>query len=217
MMPARVAAAASVLACGALAACSFARPTLETRYYTLTVPGEPPVRLASAVHIGNVTADQPYAGERLAYRSSPYLLDYYTYHRWAGNPRTIVAAAIRDYLERAASPGGTPPLEVEGHIRRIEEVDETDRWYGALAIDLVVSRGGTVLLQRSYAEREPAEKRNPEAVAAALSRALGRILDQMLRELPTTATTSPPNAGETPAPATTPARTAPHARRSEAC
>ena len=46
-------------------------------------------------------------------------------------------------------------------------------------------------------ETEPAEKRNPEAVAAALSRALGRILDQMLRELPPSAapsTTQPPHA-----------------------
>src|SRR5262245_18260033 len=102
-------AAASVLACSSAACFSFSRPALETRYYTLTMPGEPRIRLVSAVQIGNFTADQPYSSERLAYRSSPYLLDYYTYHRWAGNPRTIVAAAVRDYLERAAVPGRTPP------------------------------------------------------------------------------------------------------------
>jgi hypothetical protein len=192
--------AAAALACGALAACSFSRPTPETRYYTLTVPGAPSTHLDSAVKVGVFTADQPYAAERFAYRSSPYLLEYYTYHRWAGNPRVLVASAIRDYLDHAAG-DGTPPLEIQGHIRRLEEVDAPEQWSAALALDLSVARGGVVLFQKSYAETEPAEKRNPEAVAAALSRALGRIVDQMLRDVPATT-----------APATQP----PRARRSEA-
>ena len=203
-----------VLACAALSACSVlgSRPTPETRYYTLTVPGEPAVRLARAVKIGTFTIDQPYASERFAYRTSPYALEYYTYHRWAGNPRTIVAAAARDYVERAAAPGAHPSLEMQGHIRRLEEVDEPAAWSGAVAMDVVVTRDGTVVLERSYAEAEPAEKRNPEAVAAALSRALGRILDQVLRDVEASAQP----AGPTPQAARTPARTPPQPRRSEA-
>jgi hypothetical protein len=46
-----------------------------------------------------------------------------------------------------------------------------------------VERGGTLVLACSYAETEPAEARNPEAVAAALSRALARILDGIVAEL----------------------------------
>src|SRR6266850_2394852 len=158
------------LACGALSACSVlgARPTPDTRYYTLAVQGEPPVKIAGALQVTTLTIDQPYASEGIAYRSSPYLLEYYTYHRWAGNPRTVVAAAMRDYLERASTPGARPVFEVQGHIRRLEEVDEPAGWSGALAIDLAVTRDGTVILQRSYAEKEAAEKHNPEAVAAAL-------------------------------------------------
>src|SRR4051794_23057048 len=79
---ARRRATAAALACGALAACSFSRPTPETRYYTLTVPGRPATHLDGAVKVGIFTADQPYATERFAYRSSPYALEYYTYHRW---------------------------------------------------------------------------------------------------------------------------------------
>jgi ABC-type uncharacterized transport system auxiliary subunit len=205
------------MACGTLAGCSVfsSRPIPETRYYTLSVQGEPPVRLGGAVQIGMFSIDQPYAGERFAYRSSPYAVEYYTYHRWAGSPRTIVAAAVRDYLERAATPGAEPVFEVQGNIRRFEEVDEPTGQSGALDLDLVVTRDGTVVLQRSYMERESAEKRNPEAVAAALSRALGRILDRMVRDLPTTAAALP-NAGPTPEAARSPARTPPHARRSEA-
>ena len=178
----------ATLAALALAGCALFRGTPQVRSYTLTLAGEPPARLAEPVRIGVFTIDQPYATERLAYRTSPYRLDYYTYHRWAADPRQLVQAAARDYVERAAASGagaetaGTP-LEITGHIRRIEELDAPAGWQGALALDLRVERGNTLVLARSYAETEPAEARNPEAVAAALSRALARILDDLVAEL----------------------------------
>jgi ABC-type uncharacterized transport system auxiliary subunit len=166
----------------ALAGCAGrARP--ETRYYTLAISGAPAAALPGPVRVGVFTADEPYAGERIAYRTSPYRLDYYSYHRWAAKPRTLVATALRDYLERAAPPADGLPLEIVGHIRRLEEVDEPAGWSGALALDLGVRRGGNVLLERTYAETEPAGARNLEAVAAALSRALGRILDRFAADL----------------------------------
>ena len=178
----------ATLATLALAGCALFRSTPQVRSYTLALVGEPPARLAAPVRIGVFTIDQPYATERLAYRTSPYRLDYYTYHRWAADPRQLVQAAARDYLERAVTSGhgaetaGTP-FEITGHIRRIEEIDTPAAWQGALVLDLRVERGGTLLLARSYAETEPAEARNPEAVAAALSRALARILDSVVTEL----------------------------------
>jgi len=44
-------------------------------------------------------------------------------------------------------------------------------------------RGGTTVLQHTYDDTEPAAARNPEAVAAALSRVLQRVLDQVATEL----------------------------------
>jgi len=186
-MTRRSAVAAVVLATIAglgLAACSLARRTPAIRYYTLAPPGVPPSALGAPVRVGHFTADQPYASERIAYRTSPYRLDYYTYHRWAADPRRMLAATTRDYLEQGAKEGaGSPPFEIEGHIRRLEEMDGEDSWEGALVLDLKVSRGGKRLLERSYAESEPAGARDPEAVVAALSRALGRILDRLASEL----------------------------------
>ena len=173
----------------ALAGCALVRETPQVHSYTLALAGKPPVCLTVPVRIGAFTVDQPYATERLAYRTSPYRLDYYTYHRWAADPRQLVQATARDYLERAAAPsecrGETTgaPLEISGHIRRIEELDAPTGWQGVLAVDLRVERTGALVLARSYAETEPAEARNPEAVAAALSRALARILDGVVAEL----------------------------------
>jgi hypothetical protein len=102
----------------------------------------------------------------------------------------MIATAARDYLQRgvAGTTGTADAIEITGHLRRLEEVDEGGEGggtKGALALDLRAQRGGTtVVVERSYAESEPAESRDPEAVTAALSRALGRILDRFLSELP---------------------------------
>lgn len=167
-----------------LAGCALNHRVPDVTYYTLALPGTPPGRLDGPLRVGAITSDQPYATERIAYRSSPYRLDYYTYHRWAADPRNLVRTAIRDYFERAAAGGGAP-FELEGNIRRLEEVDDAGGWQGAIAIDVRVARGGAIVLERAYSETDPAESRKPEAVAAALSRALQRILDRVAVEITT--------------------------------
>jgi len=164
-----------------LAGCSLARSIPNVRYYTLAITAPPSTTIGAPIHIGTISSDQPYATERIAFRTSPYQLDYYTYHRWAADPRNLIRTVARDYFERASSGSGVP-FELDGNIRRLEEVDEPAAWRGALALDVRLARGGRVVLERAYSESEPAESHHPEAVAAALSRALQRILDQILAE-----------------------------------
>jgi ABC-type uncharacterized transport system auxiliary subunit len=165
-----------------VAGCALTRTGPDMRYYTLALPGTPPSGLDGPVRVGTITSDQPYATERIAYRSSPYRLDYYTYHRWAADPRNLVRAAARDYFERLPPASGLP-FELEGNIRRLEEVDDNPEWQGAIAIDVRVARAGRVVLERAYGETEPAESKRPEAVAAAVSRALQRILDRVVADV----------------------------------
>jgi hypothetical protein len=180
--PRRTGALVALVVIGATG-CSLARRTPTMRYYVLSVPATPPLRLPAPVRVLAVTADPVYATDRLAYRVSPFRLGYYTYRRWAADPRDIVASAMRDYLARAAPAEGGAPFEVEGRIRRIEEVDEPGGWSGALTLDLRIRREGRTVLEHSYAEEVPAGARSPEAVVAAISRALGIILDRVGTEL----------------------------------
>jgi len=180
-----------LLGAAALSACSLASQTPEMRYYTLAVTAAPSAPLPAPLRVGAFSVDEPYASARLAYRTSPYLLEYYTYHRWAAEPRLMVPIATRDYVERAAVTGTGAPLDLTGHVRRVEEVDGASGWSAALALDLRIARGGAAVLERSYAETEPAASRSPEAVVAALSRALHRILDRALADIPSDAWVSP--------------------------
>ena len=45
------------------------------------------------------------------------------------------------------------------------------------------AQDGRVVLAHVHTETEAADGRRPEAIAAALSRALGRILDRVVRDL----------------------------------
>jgi uncharacterized lipoprotein YmbA len=178
-----------LLACLALAGCAFTQSTPELRYYVLATARDVTPRLDAPVRVGEFTIADPYATRQIAYRTSPYVLAYYNYHRWAGRPQAVVANAVREYLERASRGGTGPAFEVVADVRQLEEVDEPGKWLGAIALDLVVRRDGKPVLARSFAESEPAESRNPEAVVAALSRALGRIMEQVVTALATSAAT----------------------------
>jgi len=170
----------------AAAGCALTQATPETHYYLLAVQGSPPARLPAAVRVHPFTIDTAFAGERIAYQTQPTRLDRYTFHRWATDPRAIVTTAVRDYLEPIAS-DADPPFEIDGHIRRLLERDDASGPAGMLGLDLTVRRGDRVLLSRNYDEREPAARPGPEAAVEALSRALGRILDDAVTRL-----TAPP-------------------------
>lgn len=173
--------AALVAACVLLTGCTLARKTPETRYYLLVVPATT-APAPMPMRVGVCTADEPYAGVRLAYRSSPYRLGYYTYHRWAGEAPTVVADAIRDHWSSPDSQADAAEIVV--HVRRLEEIDAPEGWSGGITLDVTVRSDRTVLLARTYAETEPATDRTTEAVVAALSRGLGRILDRVAQDLP---------------------------------
>jgi uncharacterized lipoprotein YmbA len=182
-----------LLACLALAGCALAQSTPEMHYYVLATARDVTPRLDAPVRVGEFTIADPYATRQIAYRTSPYVLAYYNYHRWAGRPQAVVANAVREYLERASHGGIGPAFEVVADVRQLEEVDEPGKgkWQGAIALDLVVTRDGKPVLARSFAETEAAETRSPEAVVAAISRALGRIMEQVVTALAERGATEP--------------------------
>lgn len=162
--------------------CALTQATPQTHYYLLAPGGAPPGRLPAPVRVHAFTIDTAFAGERIAYQTQPTRLDRYTFHRWATDPRAVVATAVRDYLEPVAGTVG-PPLEIDGHIRRLLEREDASGAAGILDLDLTVRQGERTLLAHTYDEREPAARPGPEAAVEALSRALGRILDNVVRQL----------------------------------
>lgn len=178
------AAAALVLA----VACGGATPA--THYYALAAPGAAPAAhpgaAAPALAIETLAADPPYDDERIVYRTDPYRVDYYEYHRWSASPGTMLA----DYLARALERTGqfravlrgsdtTAPIALGGHIDAIEEIDVApQRWVGHVAVQLTAidRASGDVVWTQRFDETEPLAAQSPEGLARALSVAMARIV-----------------------------------------
>jgi ABC-type uncharacterized transport system auxiliary subunit len=175
-----------------LAACGGKVP--ETRYYQLASPAKASASDHGAVVVLEpLAADAAYDDERMVYRTSPFRLDYYDYHRWAAAPGTMVS----DYLANALAATGRfralpreltddAPVILGGRVRALEEIDQSKtRWLGHVALTLVLTDAhtGAVVWTRDFDEREPLAAQTPEGLAAALSAAMGRIVTAAAPEI----------------------------------
>ena len=173
-----------VLALG-LAACSSKTP--DTRFYQLAAPQQ---RAPSAGDVTLVveplTTDPAYDDERIVYRSNPYRLDYYHYHRWSAAPGMMIGNYLEEALERSGrfravkrELSEDAPVVLGGRVVAIEEVDRSrTQWHGRLVIELTLTdaKSSRVLWSEQFEETEPLRAQTPEGLARALSVAMSRIV-----------------------------------------
>ncbi|MBA3818057.1 MAG: membrane integrity-associated transporter subunit PqiC [Deltaproteobacteria bacterium] len=157
----------------------------ETRYYQLASPTAPTRTGEAILVLESLSTDAAYDDERIVYRTTPYRLDYYQYHRWSASPGVMVG----NYLERALEKSGRfrtvvrevtdqAPVTLSGRVVAIEEVDVSKgRWIGRIVLELTLAEAktGKVLWSEQFEETEPLANQDPEGLAHALSKIMGRI------------------------------------------
>jgi ABC-type uncharacterized transport system auxiliary subunit len=171
----------------ALAACGGKMP--ETKFYSFAEPsGRPTSGAGTSIVIEPLETDSAYDDERIVYRTTPYRLDYYNYHRWSAAPGTLIA----NYLERALEKSGkfgavtreanpAALVTLGGRVVAIEEVDKSKtQWVGRLVLELTLTNNATgeVLWAEQFEEIEPLPLQSPEGLARAISTALERIANR---------------------------------------
>jgi ABC-type uncharacterized transport system auxiliary subunit len=180
--------AATILAAAALAlvlaACAGRAPV--TRYYNLAPPTKVGTNGDLVVVLEPLTTDAAYDDERIVYRTNPYRLDYYDYHRWSAAPGVLVGTYLEEALEngghvRAVRRDLTTDADaiLSGRVAAIEEVDVSkERWEGRIVLELQLSdaQTGETLWSEQFEEREPLPAQSPEGLAQALSTAMARIV-----------------------------------------
>ena len=176
-----------------------------TRYYQLAAPrpATPAAELAgdAVIAIETLRVDSPYDDERIVYRTSPYRVDYYDYHRWGSPPGELIA----DYLERALEQTGRfravtrdttagAAAIVTGRLIALEEVDVSrQRWVGRVVVELHVTDAATgkMVWSEQLEETQPMTPRSPEGLARAISVAMGRIAGRIAPEVAAAASRRP--------------------------
>lgn len=176
-----------------MVACSVTKPRPEVHHYALTL-SIPEVASAGRVSlvVRPVGARAPYDQERIVYRSSDYAFDFYSYHRWASPPSEQVASWTRRYLRGSGlfaqvfpNADATADFVLDGIVQQFEEIDHEKTWEAATSIEFWLVRAGerTPVWFRSYSATQQAARRNPEAIAEAMSRNLENILGRLVTDL----------------------------------
>ncbi len=180
-----------------LGGCGLTRSKQEVQYYALTLPTRAPAPsspapITASLVVRPFTAQPPYHRDRMVYRSSPYEFDFYHYHRWVTKPADMLTTLTRRSLQQSGlfttvypTPDAQADLRLGGVVRQYEEVDQTQAWQAVLSIEVWLSRSRepAPFWFRSYTATRPATKRNPAAVAEAMSQNLQDILARLTNDL----------------------------------
>lgn len=157
----------------------------EARYYQLAVSGSAAAgTTATKLVLEPFSTEAAYDDDRIVYRTNPYRLDYYQYHRWSAPPGVLVGNYLEEALEKTGKFAVVreiedgAPVVLGGRVLALEEVDTSPRlWTGRIVVELRLSdaKTGTTVWSAQFEEHEPLPKQSPEGLARALSVALGRI------------------------------------------
>lgn len=177
------------LAVGLLMLAACAATTPEVRYFRVAVP--PPAPSATSplpvtLGIARLATPEPYQEERIIYRASPYRVQYYADDRWESPPADMVYQVL---LEQFSGSGlfrrvipwrrGEAEYRLEARLRRFEELDEGEGWFGLVELEYeVADTRGRSLLRAVSSQRVRAEERSVEGVVEALSRGLQASLGE---------------------------------------
>lgn len=180
---------------------SFKQSHLSIKKYTLEY--ESPVftqkdQLDCTIKIDNFSVAPVYNTSRIIYSKKKYEIDSYIYHKWNSNPGEMVTHLIgRDIRNSGLFRSVLLPGErikdfsyrLGGTLEEFYESDGKSNWSGVLALSInLVSEGDSetgdrIIFQKSYKATEVCEKKNPEALARALSRALKKVSEQLVGDL----------------------------------
>lgn len=183
----------SIATCAVLAACSTVEVPDE-HYYRIDPPRP---RVADAAPLPGLRVERiavaPHLrGDRLMVSEGAVLVRPYRFHRWAGPLDKLVEDALvtgfsrSGRFERVAGPADAPlgaaglllrgrVLEMQQHVTGSSNVARV-----TLDVELVDRSRGAVVMRREVSRDVEVQEPAPEVVVAALSRALGSVVEEVL-------------------------------------
>ena len=192
----RIAPVALFLAALALTACFGGSTSEPTRYYMLAVEdiSMPSGNAKGKVQVRKFTVDPAYQKANIVYRESAYDFMFYDLDLWASRPEQMVAQVAAEYIEKSgifqaveSRASGKPELELLGHIDAIEEIDEGSSQYARLSLKLTLQKpdADAPLWEKRFDEKQSVSSREPRLVAEAISKLLGKYMEEAIAAIGT--------------------------------
>ncbi|MBA3035468.1 MAG: hypothetical protein FP814_03140 [Desulfobacterium sp.] len=138
-----------------------------------------------------------YNSNKISYRKNDFQTDEYPYHRWETDPARLVSYFLfRDIKNSALFKGvftyeaGFPATHsVSGTVDEFFEDDRGKKWDAVLSIDIVLMAENEpdlskkILFQKKYSIRKECAKKNPKALAEAMSKAMHELSGQIITDI----------------------------------
>ena len=170
--------------CMTLAGCGSVPPTPVEHFYRLqpvSVPAASKPLIASIV----MRADSLYAERPLVYsdEANQRQLQQYHYHLWLYAPAQLVQDHLTTSLGQAlVALGKRPGLSLEGRILRFDRVLSGKSSKALVALELVLSNGGKIVLSKTYQAEQRATDASVAAHVVATEQALTVIYAELIKD-----------------------------------
>jgi len=145
------------------------------RYYTLDMQPTGSARPACNIEIARLRSSEALARNDIMIKKTATEIEYYAAHRWAADPGELVREKLQTEFGR--NPEAEKTIVVSGDLLGFEQADVGGGAEARVKLDLEfrsedAARNGPPILRKTYEATKAAERKTPEAVVEALSRAL---------------------------------------------
>ena len=178
---------------------SFNNPSNKIDFYTLEY--DPPKinglqPLPSVIRTERFSVAPIYNTNRIIYRDKSFQRESYVYYRWRANPGDLVTYFLgRDITDSGLFKAVLPydsrfpfAYMLTGSVDEFLEWDMKQSWEAvlALSITLIDERepdiSKRIIFQKTYRAQEPCQRKNPHALAVAMSQAMSRVSEEIIKD-----------------------------------
>jgi len=178
----------------------FGSTSSKTDYYTLEYDSPKLtglIALPFIIKIERFYASPLYNSEKISYRKSDFQTDEYNYNRWETNPAQLISYFLYRDIKQSGffkgvfshDTGYAATHSVYGTVDEFFEDDRGKAWEAVLSLDIVLMAENEpdinkrILFQKKYSSRKPCAKKNPKAVAEAMSKAMSELSGQIITDI----------------------------------
>jgi len=178
----------------------FGSSSSKTDYYTLEYDSPKLTGLNALpfiIKIERFYASPLYNSEKISYRKSDFQTDEYNYDRWETNPAQLIAYFLYRDIKQSGffkgvfshDTGYAATHSVSGTVDEFYEDDRGKVWEAVLSLDIVLmvenepDINKRILFQKKYSARKPCARKNPKAVAEAMSKAMSELSGQIITDI----------------------------------
>jgi ABC-type uncharacterized transport system auxiliary subunit len=138
-----------------------------------------------------------YNSKQIIYKTGPFKRDAYNYHKWRANPGDMITCFLSRDLKNSSlfkaifDPGSgfSSTHVISGTVDEFFEQDEKDSWKAVLSVSIVLFKENEtdiskrILFQKRYKTSEKGRKKNPLAIAEAMSKAMAGISEMIITDV----------------------------------